>query len=429
MTAHWGPLPRLAHVQPPSAFVAIWDDLNTIGAPGGYLPVGSSGIALWLLGPIVFAKLYVPITLLFMGLCAWVLLWRLKLRPTACILGALAVVLNSGLFSTTAWGVGPQIIGFGLNFLAIAAIHDSFESPRRRWIKVCLAGFAVGMGVVEAADIGAYLSVLTGMFTVYLAWASSDEGVRKPAPALAGGFIRLAVVAGCAGFIAVHAISGLISTQIKGIAGTGQDERTKEQQWDWATEWSLPKVETFSLFVPGLFGYRMDTPDGGNYWGRVGQDPAWDRFYAGKGPNPGGAQLRFTGGGAYAGVLVSLVAVWAACESFRRKNSVFERTQRRLIWFWTAISIIGVLFAYGRFAPFYRLVYSLPYFSTIRNATKFLDYFAMGILMLFAYGIHGLTRRSEAAEPLSAAERARTWWSTLDGFDKKWIAGSLLSNT
>jgi hypothetical protein len=48
-------------------------------------------------------------------------------------------------------------------------------------------------------------------------------------------------------------------------------------------------------------------------------------------------------------------------------------------------------------------------------------------LMLFAYGIHGLTRRSEAAEPLSAAERAQTWWSALEAFDKKWIAGSLLA--
>jgi len=25
-------------------------------------------------------------------------------------------------------------------------------------------------------------------------------------------------------------------------------------------------VETLSFLVPGLFGYRMDTPGGGNYW-------------------------------------------------------------------------------------------------------------------------------------------------------------------
>ena len=52
----------------------------------------------------------------------------------------------------------------------------------------------------------------------------------------------------------------LVGTNITGVAGTAQDAETKAAHWDWATQWSLPKVETFGLLVPGLFGYKMDTP-------------------------------------------------------------------------------------------------------------------------------------------------------------------------
>lgn len=536
------------YVQPPSSFVAEWNDLTSIGSPAGYYPIGISGILFWALGPVGFSKLYVPITLLFMGFGAWVFLSRLRLRPLACILGALAIVLNSGLFSTTCWGVGPQIVAFGLNFLAMAAVISSFESPHRRWIKVCLAGFAVGMGVVEAADVGAYLSILTAMFIVFFAWARADAGPEKLS-GLAGGIGRVAVVAGCAVFIALHAVSVLVGTQIVGIAGTGQDARTKEQQWAWATQWSLPKKETLGLFVPGLFGYRMDTPGGGNYWGLVGSDPQWDSYFsattakladaeivdpaalaqklsrkadpvsqylwdkfdkstqdalqsgggadAGRlrevlvdnlnsviedGPlyqegrfltvklrpetqdlvdatpghalrarlnrflledaypqqfrplasrcprwDPGQVQMRFTGGGSYVGVLVALVAVWGVFESFRRKDSAFTPVQCRLIWFWLAMMIGGVLFAWGRFAPFYQFIYALPYFSTIRNATKLLYFFAVGIWMLFTYGIHGLSVRCMGEVGPEDAAGGRKSWLDLAAFDKRWIAGSALA--
>ncbi len=160
------------------------------------------------------------------------------------------------------------------------------------------------------------------------------------------------------------------------MAGTQQDAQTRQEHWDWATQWSLPKWETLSLVVPGLFGYRMDTPDGGEYWGAVGRDPAWDRYFesGSQGPPPKGL-LRFSGGGSYVGVPVLLVAFWAAVQSLRRKDSVFGLSSASCSGFGLAVSLISLLLAYGRFAPFYRLIYALPYFSTIRNPVKFLHVF------------------------------------------------------
>ncbi len=76
----------------------------------------------------------------------------------------------------------------------------------------------------------------------------------------------------------------------------------------------------------------MDTPHGGNYWGAVGRDPAWDRYLENgkQGPAPAGL-LRYTGGGYYAGVLVVLVALWAAFQSLRRQKSVFNLPRRKLL--------------------------------------------------------------------------------------------------
>ena len=144
--------------------------------------------------------------------------------------------------------------------------------------------------------------------------------------------------------------------------------------------WSLPKVETLRVIIPGLFGYRMDAPDGGNYWGSVGQEP-------------GNPQSRHSGSGEYAGVLVVLVALWGLFRSTRPKDCPFSDTERRMIKFWAVAAAISLLLAFGRHTPFYQIIYQLPYFSTVRNPIKFMHPFELAILVLFGYGLQGLWRR------------------------------------
>ena len=160
--------------------------------------------------------------------------------------------------------MASQPLSFGLDFLALAALAD--ETSPRRWLRVALAGLAVGMGVMEAFDIGAIFSVVVAAFVVFQSLAGGRDNAEEGWPR---GVVRLAVVVVFAAFIAISAVSTLIGTQIKGVVGMGQDAASKAQRWDEATQWSLPKAEALSLFVPGLFGFRMDTPEGGNYWGRV----------------------------------------------------------------------------------------------------------------------------------------------------------------
>src|SRR5258706_346827 len=103
--------------------------------------------------------------------------------------------------------------------------------------------------------------------------------------------------------------------------------------------------------------------------------------------------MRCSGGGPYIGLVVAMVAFWAIAQSWRRKNSVFTESQRRLLWFWSAILVFSLLLSFGRFAPFYKWFYMLPYASTMRNPCKFAGIFSWAFVVVFAYGVHGLTRR------------------------------------
>ena len=433
----------------PASFTGSWADLNDIGNGVGSWPLGLTALFKWVLSPVAFAKFFPPIALFILGLGAWTFFRQLRLSPLAATLGALAAVLNSTFFASACWGVAPQQIAVGMVFFALALVMSSSPATPApvRWTRLALAGLAVGNNVVEAADIGAIFSLFVAVFVLFKAVVDESGPVWLK---LGRGVGRLAVIAVFAGFIATQTVVSLVGSQIAGVAGTAQDAETKAQHWDWAPQWSLPKIETLGLFVPGLFGYRMDTPKnmmeflqagytGGAYWGGMGRDPVLDRFFdsGGQGTPPPYGFMRQTGGQNYVGILVALMAAWTLAQSLRRRDSVFQEIQRRFIWFWGGLLIVSLLMAYGRFAPFYALLYKLPYFSTIRNPTKFLIIFSWASVILFAHGVHALSRRFlevPAANANSPLAQCKNWWMKVRGFDRTWtslcvasVMGSLLA--
>ena len=422
-----GPLGRLESQchRLPQAFTGVWQDLNSIGyREGGALPNLTSGLRL-VLGPVFFAKFYVPVALVILGLGAWYFFRQLGLTPLACALGGLAAALNSCFFSAACWGVGSLVITVGMVFFALGALADTGAS--RRWLRVALAGFAVGMAVTEGADIGAIFSIYVAAFVVYQACVTPGPRVRL----LALGAVRIALVAAFAAFLAAQALTVLVQTQLEGVRAARDELGKTQKSWDWATKWSLPKREALGLAVPGLFGFRMDTPDGGAYWGSAGRDAAWENYFASgkKGPTPVGF-IRYSGGGIYAGNLVLLVALWAALQSLRPACPVFSLAQRRWLWFWLAIGVTALLLAFGRYAPFYRFLYGLPYFSSIRNPVKFLHVLSFALVVLFAYGIDGLARTCLRPAGVAVALPPRSlkaWWAKAARFERLWTSGWLVA--
>jgi hypothetical protein len=416
-----GPLGQLMsdNHRMPQRFLGCWSDLNSIGFNGGSASPSITFGLLWLLGPILFSKSYAIISLLILGLGAWAFFHQLKLSAPACILGGFAAILNSTYFSVACWGVGAHDITAGMTFFALAALADT--SAPRVWLRVVLAGLALGMAVTEGADVGAIYSVYVAAFLIYQIWTTSGSPVRRTA----GGLGRLLLVVLCAGFMAAQAIHGLIGADIVGIKGAQQDEQTKAQRWDWATQWSMPRLETLNLVIPGIFGYRMDDLNERAYWGNMGRSPAWQKYLDNnrQGPRPKGF-IRYTGGGNYAGALVVMLALWAAADSFRRRKSAFDLTERKWVWFWFAIAVVSLLLALGRYAPFYKYVYELPYFSTIRNPTKFIYPFSLALVTLCAFGVHGLYRHYMQSANPGATPRwpgFGGWWARAAKFERIWV--------
>lgn len=399
-------------------FLGAWQPLNWIGYPLISATPNPTNLFFLILGPVGFSKFSVPAALLVVGVSGFVLCRQLKLSPLACTLGALALMLNTDPFSYACWGLPTVSLCMAFFTLALAAAAQ--PAGRRSWIRMVLAGTAVGISVMEGYDVGAILSLYVAAFVFFQSWNHASAGEKGAAK----GVLRAALVALIAGLTAAHALSALIGTQIKGVVGAEQDERTKEQRWDQATMWSLPKIETLRIIIPGLFGYRMDTPDGGNYWGSVGQ-------------TPGVPQSRHSGAGVYAGVLVVLLAFWGVAQAARGKNGPFTPQRRRFIAFWAGAALVSLLLAYGRHAPFYQFFYQLPYFSTIRNPIKFIHPLSVALVILFACGVDDFWRRYAARQSTQSGSwktRLRTWWKAAPPFERKWVAamgvvlaGSVLS--
>jgi len=446
----------------PGRFTGTWNDLFWMGEEA---PAASPSITMLLatlVSPMAYLKIYAPFTLLFLGCSAWIFFRQLNFDPMVCVLGGIATGLNMHFFSIACWGQGQWNIAAGMIFLALAALCA--KSIPQIWAKATLAGLAVGMDLMEGFDVGVILSIYVGLFIVWQIFTEEAPAFRKVLTA----FCTEALVIFFSALIAAHSISSLVTTQVEGVVGTSQDATTKEQRWDPATKWSLPKIETLRVVIPGLFGYRMfgriTVPDKSSaYWGTVGQDP---RYSAIKSGNPeertkavesfnlpaqqrealesgdrqirlqslqamvshNQSMMRFSGSGEYAGVLVSVLALFALVNSWLGIKAPYSRVERRAVWFWGGAALFSLLASWGRHAFFYRLLYQLPYVSTIRNPIKFMHPFHIAWLILAAYGLEALWRRY--LQP--AAPRAETlplhlqrWWSKVSGFEKKWAVVSL----
>lgn len=413
----------------PEAMFGVWLDLNWVGNEGVASAPNLSNLLTGLLGPVGLAKVIVPLSLLLLGCAAWLFFRQCGFAPWVCTVGGIAAALNGDRFSVAAWGLSMWVMGTAAVFLALAAL---LAATRRRSLPLTLlAGFATGLAVMEGFDTGAIFSLIIAAFALFHAWTQESGAGGQWA---LRGLGRVVVIAACALFIATYTLINLINTQLKGVVGMAQDKETRERRYVEATIWSLPKIESLRVLIPGLYGYRMDTPDGGAYWGTVGQNPMVPQLLeaAGRGDAQARTMLgnpslhRHSGSGEYAGVLVVLLAAWSIAQACR-KQGAFTEYERKLVWFWIAIALGSLLFAFGRHAPFYQLFYSLPYASTIRNPVKFMHSFHLALIILCGYGLHALARqfvRPTATTGDALADQVKGWWATVTGFERRWTVGT-----
>ena len=404
-----GPLGSLMadYTKAPGSFFGIWQDLNWVGANGGSLLPSFTFGEFWLFGPVAFSKFHAPIALFVLGIGAWIACRLMGFSPLTAVLTGFAAALNMNVFSNACWGLSSRPYMLGLAMLAVAALSTR---GKLIWVRCALAGLAIGMGITEGADVGVIFSVVVGCYGIFYSLSNDELGSAGRLRAVA----RVVVVPAFALLMAIHIIIALVfNAKVLDAVASQKQMMSPEQRWDWATQWSLPKSETLRVLIPGLHGYRMDTPDGGRYWGAAGRDPHWEVT--------GQGYPRFSGAGEYVGVTVMMLALFACAQALRKKDSLYTPGERRLIGFWATVAVISLLFAWGRFAPFYRGVFALPYFSSFRNPIKWTHPLHLALLMLFAYGVQALLRGYLVKTATKTG--FGTWWSKANAFDKRWVWG------
>jgi hypothetical protein len=445
----------------PGTFTGHWSTLYWIGGASITSSPSFSTILQMIFPPEIFLKIYAPLTMLLLGVGAWLYFRGLGFAPAVCVIGGLGAGLNMHYFSNACWGLGNWNVSAAMVFLTLAVLVSSTVRPL--WVKAAIAGLCAGMVVMEGFDVGAILSLYVGLFIVFYFLRDAPSPVRGISKTIGMG----TVVVLFALLISDSTLYTLVGTQIKGTGGTGQSAEEKQAHWYFTTQWSFPKLETLRLVIPGVFGYRLqdyitDTNRASAYWGKIAEDPHIDELEssdpqtrahsaASLGLQPeiqnvmagndmtareqimdqikGSLQRRHTGSGDYTGVLVCLLALFGLFNSWRKTNSPFSKNERQFIWFWGVAALISLLAAWGRYASLYQFIYHLPFLNNIRNPIKFLHPLNICLIILSGYGLEALHRgymRGAANRIGSLPQFFSRWWQKASGFDRKWTIATLL---
>ena len=444
----------------PGTFAGHWGALYWIGGSSVSSSPSFSTLLQMILPPEIYLKIFAPLTMLFLGVGAWLFFRQLGFAPPVCVVGGLGAGLNMHFFSNACWGLGQWNISAAMVFVALAVLVS--PSVRPPWVKAAIAGLSVGMVVMEGFDLGAILSLYVGIFIVFYFLTTAPSPARGIPKTIGMG--ALAVL--FALFISSSTLYTLVGTQIKGTVSLGQSAAERKAHWDFTTQWSLPKLETLRLVIPGVFGYRLqdyitDTNRASAYWGRIAEDPHVDELEssnpetrahsaASLGLQPeiqnimagnnmsareqimdqikASLQRRHTGSGDYTGVLVCLLALFGLFNSWRKPGSPYSKNERQLVWFWGIAALVSLLAAWGRYGSLYQFIYHLPFLSNIRNPIKFLHPLNICLIILSGCGLEALHRRylCGAANTGSLPHPVMRWWQKAAGFEKNWTVGTLL---
>ncbi len=230
------------------------------------------------------------------------------------------------------------------------------------WFAAALCGACVGMSLSLQQDLGMLFSLLVGCFGLLLAGRALREGARERAVGILGKLVCVVVVAAAVGW---SAVGGALRQNVEQAAPPGQED--PEQRYAWATQWSLPPGEAMVYLVPGFFGWKTGDA-GGPYWGEVGRTVGWEQHKQGMRNFQLDNQTFGT-----AAFLLCLLGGFALVRWRALGDAVPKWTpeQRAVGIFAVVVAVACLLLSFGRYAPFHRLFYELPYMDTWRNPLKF----------------------------------------------------------
>lgn len=191
-------------------------------------------------------------------------------------------------------------------------------------------------------------------------------------------------------------IAGLSAQESQaGKKAAAPSEEEKRSRWIFATNWSLPPEDMLEFVVPGVFGnesLQMPYP----YWGRLGR-PAEGVFQKGR------MMPNYRGHTVYLGVVSVLFALFGVTSWLSGRRRAKAGLPQHMdadhtdVPFWCAVWAVCLVLAMGRYTPFYRLFYSIPYMDYIRAPVKFHHLVEVATAFLAGFGMNAFLRCEEPA--------------------------------
>ncbi len=381
---------------------ALWLNDGYLGRNGGRLSLGIVTPVQRLVPAAYYNTVIFAGTTLVVGIGMYLLCVTLGLGALASFAGASALMLSGDFITCVFSGHGGKFVMWACLLLCLWLL--TYGVTRRNVLALAWSGICGGIGVSGQLDVGFIVALFFLGWLLFLVWQTR---LKRQWAKLAGGLI-LALGAGM--IYAVMTIVSLAGLAAQGTSGISDDDRSPAEQWNWATQWSLPKAETLSLLAPGFFGWGHlpDSP----YWGRIGQDARWPAEHVGF--------PRFsinTQGLGVAVIALALLAVCAACVQRTNETGGTMPTARGVMMFWSIAALVALVFAWGRYfdtAPnsasgigAYRLFYALPKMDAMRNPLKFLYPLMLAVALLAAYGMDALSTLIAAAHSHAAPHSAK----------------------
>lgn len=90
----------------PGTFAGHWGALYWIGGSSVSSSPSFSTLLQMILPPEIYLKIFAPLTMLFLGVGAWLFFRQLGFAPPVCVVGGLGAGLNMHFFSNACWGLG-----------------------------------------------------------------------------------------------------------------------------------------------------------------------------------------------------------------------------------------------------------------------------------------------------------------------------------
>jgi hypothetical protein len=332
----------------PAAMLRVWDNQFFFGQGGQQFAISSASVGESLAGPHHYRREFVVVLLALVAGAIYWALRQLGFSPLASALAGVVTALSGSCFSFAVLGLTVRAAGLGFAALAVGFLERGIQD--RAILPYALAGGCLGMAIAEVPDIGVFFALTIAAIFLTRHWPERPN-VREWV-GLAGRGLALVAASFLLAWQTVHV---MFRTQIAGVqSGTADDPA---ERYNWATQWSLPPNETWTLVSGTYFGLSMRS-DTAPYWGRIGRSPGWETHRRGF--------RNFSLTGHYLGLIP---VAWILAGWWGLRNHPPGR-RRRWLWISWVGSLVCLVLAWGRYTPFYRLVFSLPYLGTIRNPEK-----------------------------------------------------------